>query len=364
METWTLPSKVHKLIYKRKKHEALGFLSDITAINTGGVFAEIDESYLRYVGYFRIQLLMEWGYYREALAWACLECELYPDNNEVLFIKENIKQKIRNLPQGKQTKKATNVNSLWGNITGMRELKTIIERDLLLPYSEPEEYTKYNLQIPKGFLFYGTPGCGKTLISQQIAKILKFNFIEVVPSTTGSIYVHGTQINIKEVFKDAKNKRPSLIFIDEFEAFAPDRNKGDLSYSFQSEVNEMLIQLNNAFDNGILVIAATNYINKIDPAILRPGRIDKKIFVGPPDFEARIEAFKLYLENSPHNITNWDFLMEETEFYTFAEIKFIVDEAKRKAFEQSKPVDLNFLMKAVIENPPLLNSSNLKNYQT
>jgi transitional endoplasmic reticulum ATPase len=349
METWTLPSKVHKLIYKRKKHESLGLLSDITAINTGGVFAQTDESYLRYVGYFRIQLLMEWGYYREALAWACLECELYPDNNEVLFVKENIKQKIRNLPQSNLTKKSTpNTKSLWGKIAGMRELKAIIERDLLLPFSEPDEYKKYNLQIPNGFLLYGPPGCGKTLISQQIAKILKFNYIEVVPSTTGSIYVHGTQINIKEVFNDAKNKRPSLIFIDEFDAFAPDRNKGDLSHSFQSEVNEMLVQLNNAFDNGILVIAATNYINKIDPAILRPGRIDKKIFVGPPDFEARIETFKLYLENTPYSIRNWDFLVEETEFYTFAEIKFIVDESKRKAFEQSKPVDLNFLMKAVI----------------
>ncbi len=134
---------------------------------------------------------MEWRYYREALAWVCLECELYPDNNEVFFIKENIKQKIRNLPPKNQTKKSkTTINTFWGNIAGMRELKAIIERDLILPISEPEEYKKYNLQIPKGFLFYGPPGCGKTLIAQQIAKILKFNFIEVIPSTTGSIYVH------------------------------------------------------------------------------------------------------------------------------------------------------------------------------
>jgi len=363
METWTLPSKVHKLIYKRKKHEALGYLSEITAINTGGVFAETDESYLRYVGYFRIQLLLEWGFFREALAWACLECELYPENNEVIFIKENIKQKIRNLPSKNQEKKSkTNFKSIWGKIAGMRELKAIIERDLILPFSEPEEYKKYNLQTPNGFLFYGPPGCGKTLIAKQIANILKFNFIDVAPSTTGSIYVHGTQNKIKDLFADARNKRPSLIFIDEVDAFAPNRTANDVGYHYQSEVNEMLIQLNNAFENGILVIAATNFKHKIDPAILRPGRIDKKIFVGPPDYEARHDAFKLYLEGTPHTPIRWDYLLEETENYTFAEIKYIVDEAKRLALEQSKPIDLNFLMKAVIENPPSLTSKELEKY--
>ena len=213
-----------------------------------------------------------------------------------------------------------------------------------------------------GFLLYGPPGCGKTMMVKQIANILNFNFVQVSPSTIGSIYVHGTQEKIKELFEEAQQKSPTILFFDEFEAIAPDRSQSDLSVSAQSDVNEFLIQLNNAFEKRIIVIAATNYFNKIDPSILRPGRIDKKIFVGPPDFEARIEAFKFYLKESPYNIKGWEYLGEETEYFTFAEIRFIVDEAKRKAKEHSIPVDLNHLMKAVTDNPAMLNEMELKKY--
>ena len=88
MKKWTLPYKVHKYIYKNDITRALGYLSKITSINQIGLFAEDDENYLHYVGYFRTQLLIEWGYYREALAWACLEYELYPDNITAFILKE------------------------------------------------------------------------------------------------------------------------------------------------------------------------------------------------------------------------------------------------------------------------------------
>jgi len=361
--TWTLPSKLQKHLYMRDRAGALGLLSKITAINTNGFFAETDESYLRYAGLFRIQLLMDWGYYREALAWACLENELYPDNKEILVLKENIRSKIRNLPKP-ATKKSrwSDMKPDWGKIAGMRELKAILERDLFCPFREREIYRKYDLQIPRGFLFYGPPGCGKTFIAAQIAGILKFNFVRVNPSTVGSTYVHGTQLRIKNVFDEAKSKMPSLLFIDEFDAFAPDRNRMDLDFHYQAEVNEMLVQLDNVCKEGVLVIAGSNYINRIDSSVLRPGRIDKKIFIGPPDFEARIEAFKMYLNQTPFHVKKWEYLAEETEYNTFAEIRYIVDEAKRKAKEELLPVNLNHLMLASRENPPVLNEKELKKY--
>jgi len=85
------------------------------------------------------------------------------------------------------------------------------------------------------------------------------------------------------LFDEAKDKRPCLLFIDELEAFVPSRNRGDLSFHYQAEVNEFLLQLNNAYQNGIFVVGATNYLNLIDDAIKRPGRFDLKLFVGPPD---------------------------------------------------------------------------------
>jgi SpoVK/Ycf46/Vps4 family AAA+-type ATPase len=364
MDTWSLPSKLHKFIYKKEKHKALSFLSDLTAINSDGLFNQIDESYLRYVGYFRIQLLLEWGHYREALAWACLESELYPENGEAIILKENIKQNIKNLPK-EQKKTITRHGPLiraWGDIAGMRELKGILERELILPFTDRESYAKYKLKIPRGFLFYGPPGCGKTEIVKQLADMLKFNFIQVNPSTVGSTYVHGTQEKIRDLFKLAREKKPTLLFFDEFEAFAPDRNKPGLSTHYENEVNEFLVQLNTAYENKILVVAATNFIKKIDASVIRPGRIDKKIFVGPPDFEARIEAFKLYLHGTIHKVTGWDYLGEETDYYTFAEIRYLVDEAKRKAHAQSAPINLNHLMAAVKENPPSLNEKEMGKY--
>lgn len=362
IDTWTLPPKIHQYIYKKEKHKALNFLSDITSINTENLFTQMDESYLRYVGYFRIQLLLEWGQYREALAWACLECELYPENIEAFILKDKIKQQIKNLPKENTEKIIIQTNTVWGKIAGMRELKAILERDLIMPFNDQEGAMKYNLRIPRGFLFYGPPGCGKTEIVKQIANILKFNFIQVNPSSIGSIYVHGTQEKIKELFYEAQKDKPTILFFDEFESFAPDRNQSDISLHDQNDVNEFLVQLNTAFEKKILVIAATNYINKIDPSIIRPGRIDKKIFVGTPDFEARVEAFKMFLNDVPQKIKGWDYLGEETEYLSFAEIRYIVDEAKRSAKQEAKPVDLNHLMKAVKENPATLNETELKKY--
>jgi transitional endoplasmic reticulum ATPase len=211
-------------------------------------------------------------------------------------------------------------------------------------------------------LLYGPPGCGKTLIVKRLARLLGFNYMEVGPSTVGSIYVHGTQGKIQELFEEAYKNKPTVVFIDEFESFVPNRNRDDLGFHYQSEVNEFLYQLNTAFERRIFIIAATNYIENIDPAILRPGRIDKKIFVGPPDYEARLEAFKMYLKGIPHNVKRWDFLAEETEYYTFAEIEFVIAEAKRSALEKESTIDLNILMQAVLSNPPYLNDENISKY--
>ena len=232
----------------------------------------------------------------------------------------------------------------------------------MLPFREPKTYKKYNLKLPRGLLLYGPPGCGKTFIVKKLAELLSFNYVEVGPSTVGSTYVHGTQGKIKDIFEDAEKNNPTLLFIDEFESFVPNRNRSDLSFHYESEVNEFLFQLNTAFDRRIFVVAATNYISNIDPAIIRPGRIDKKIFVGSPDYEARIQAFKEYLKKTPHKVTRWDYLSEETEYFTFAEINYVVSEAARKAKEKSVPVDLNLLMKAVIENPPYLNENTIQQF--
>ena len=315
---------------------------------------------------FRIDLLIEWERYAEALAWLCLETELNPTNVGALAMKEQLKKQLHftteeNHVSIQNISKKSVFN--WGSVAGMRRIKAIIERDVLLPLKERELYKNFNVSIPKGLLLYGPPGCGKTFIVKRIAGLLGFKYLEVSPSAIASTYVHGTQEKIKTLFKEAEKNRPVLLFIDELEAFVPNRSRTDVGFHYQAEVNEFLVQLNNAHQNGIFVVGATNHLNMIDEAVKRPGRFDKKIFVGPPDLEARIDAFKTHLKNRPTNITKWLYIGEETENYTFSEIQFVVEEVARiVAFENKSLIDLNDLMKVIVNNPPEFTDEKLQQY--
>ena len=354
--------KLHKFVYKDERENALGYLSKITAINQSGLFTEYDDEYLRYVGYIRIKLLQRWGYYREALAWACLDCELYPVGPNMIALKENIKSKIVNLPKNQKEHKKEIVNG-WDGIAGMLELKTIIERNIILPLTNQELYKKFDISLPNGFLFYGPPGCGKTFFANKLAEKIGYNFMSFKPSDTGSIYIHGSQLEIRKIFEDAQKEAPVVLFFDEFESLVPSRSSENVNHSYKNEVNELLAQMDNLADKGILFVGATNYAKNIDEAVLRPGRIDKKIFVGPPDFEARIEAFKMNLQNKPKEKINWLYVGEESELFTFAEIKHIVNEVSVEALSKNGSITNDLLLKHIYNFSPSLTQGKISKYE-
>ena len=153
------------------------------------------------------------------------------------------------------------------------------------------------------------------------------------------------------------------MFFDEIEALVPNRSGNDLSHSYSSEVNEFLVQLNDCSKRKILVLGATNLPNKIDAAILRPGRLDKKIFVGPPDLEARAEALKLYLNERPQDNINILFLAEETEYCTYSELEQIVNDAARVAINKKMNSTTDLIFNIISEYKPLLNKEKIKGYQ-
>ncbi|MCX5704301.1 MAG: hypothetical protein NT066_07440, partial [Candidatus Omnitrophica bacterium] len=167
IKRWSLPLKVEKLLLKKDKKGVLYLLSRITALNTK-TFIKHDTEYLRYVGQFRIQMLIDWKMYREALAWVCLECELYPQNLEAQILKESLKARIYNIPR--EQEKNTVVLKPWYDVAGMYELKATIESDIIRPLQEWKLYEKFGVSIPNGFLFYGPPGCGKTFFGRKIAE--------------------------------------------------------------------------------------------------------------------------------------------------------------------------------------------------
>lgn len=249
-------------------------------------------------------------------------------------------------------------------IAGMNELKDILYQDIILPLNDKELYEQYKVSIPNGMLLYGPPGCGKTFVAQKFAEEINYNYVELKPSDIASIYVHGTQEKIAKLFNDAKEKAPTIIFIDEVDAILPNR-EGNLSQSYASEVNEFLAQMTECHQHGIFIIAATNRPEKIDPAILRTGRMDKVIYLAPPDLTARKEMFKLHLKDRPtEKDIDIDKLSDLTNLYVASDIKFLVNEASRNALKERSRIKQEHLEAAIKINPPSISERQLKKYET
>ena len=247
-------------------------------------------------------------------------------------------------------------------IAGMHELKAKMQTEVIDVLHSPEEYAKYGLTIPNGMLLYGPPGCGKTFFAKHFAEEVGFNFMLIKPSSLKSRWVNATQENIAKMFQDAEEKAPTIIFIDEMNELVPNRDS-DVHEMARSAVNEMLAQMDRTGERGIFIIGATNYPNMIDPAILRAGRLDKKYYIGTPDFEARKLMFELYLKSRPYDFgLDYDKLAQLTENYVSADIELIVNDASRIALRNKSKITMAILVDVIKETKPSLSSSELDKY--
>lgn len=262
-------------------------------------------------------------------------------------------------PKLKEIKKGKGFSA----IAGMQELKDTIQLDVIDALNEKERYAEYGLTIPNGMLLYGPPGCGKTFFAERMAEEIGFNFYQLKPSDIQSKYVNESQEKIKNLFDEARENAPSIIFIDELDAVVPNRDNSNVNHMNTSAVNEFLAQMNNCGDDGIFIIGATNRPNSIDPAILRAGRLDKVIYLPPPDLEARELMFKLYLEKRPREVgLNYSELAKATENYVSSDIKFLCDEASRKALKMKSRISKEILLDTINNNKPSIKLDELQSY--
>lgn len=250
----------------------------------------------------------------------------------------------------------------FADIAGMQELKDMLRQRVIFILKDKERSERYRLTPPNGMLLYGPPGCGKSFFAEKFAEETGFNFILVKASDLGSIYVHGTQGKIADLFKKAEQNAPTVLCFDEFDAFVPNRSNEGANHQ-AGEVNEFLSQLNNCSKRGIFVIATSNRPDKIDPAVLRTGRIDKQVYVPLPDDEARREMFALHLKGRPcQQALDFDKMSKLSEGYVASDIAYVVNEAAMIAAFNNEDITQELMEKTISRIHSSVRKEVLKTY--
>ena len=214
----------------------------------------------------------------------------------------------------------------WTDIGGLKEAKDKLRELVELPLMRPDLYTAAGIKASKGILLYGPPGTGKTLLAKAVANEANANFISVKGPELISKWVGESEKHVREIFKKAKQVAPSIIFFDEFDSISKSRGSGFGGESSEKVVNQLLTELDGIEElEGVMIIAATNRKDLIDPALLRPGRIDAHVELPMPDILTREEIFKVHMKNMPFE-KNVDIkeMAKKTGNWTGADIEAVV----------------------------------------
>jgi len=233
----------------------------------------------------------------------------------------------------------------WDDIGGLEDARQELIEAVEWPLKFPEKFEKMSIRPPRGILLYGPPGTGKTLLAKAVATESSANFISVRGPQLLSKWVGESEKSIRELFKKARQVSPSIIFLDELDAIAPIRGTEFGSKTSERVINQLLTELDGIeVLKSVVVIAATNRPEIIDPALIRSGRFDRLVFIGPPGKAGRVSIFNIHLKNLKDKHlcedVNIDELADLTENYVGSDIESLCREAVMLALRENFETDI------------------------
>ena len=227
----------------------------------------------------------------------------------------------------------------WSDIGGLDSVKQQIIETVEWPLKYPEKFLQFGIEPPTGILLYGPPGTGKTMLAQAVAHESEASFISVKSTELLLKWVGESEKAMKEIFRKAKQASPTIVFFDEIDAFAAARESGSVGTRSvaESTLNQMLVEMDGIERlKDVFIIAATNRPDTLDPALVRPGRLDRMVYVGAPDLPGRKAIFEIYLKKTPLAAdVSIDALAQVTDRYTGADIEAVCREAVMTALREN-----------------------------
>ncbi|ELW70284.1 Transitional endoplasmic reticulum ATPase [Tupaia chinensis] len=226
----------------------------------------------------------------------------------------------------------------WEDIGGLEDVKRELQELVQYPVEHPDKFLKFGMTPSKGVLFYGPPGCGKTLLAKAIANECQANFISIKGPELLTMWFGESEANVREIFDKARQAAPCVLFFDELDSIAKARggNIGDGGGAADRVINQILTEMDGmSTKKNVFIIGATNRPDIIDPAILRPGRLDQLIYIPLPDEKSRVAILKANLRKSPVAKANLEFLAKMTNGFSGADLTEICQRACKLAIRES-----------------------------